>query len=104
MFYLQGDVEAAVKILLSLKADYKNVTGQDWKPAVAPSAAGQKTAGNKGGNNKSGQSRGMENSQEAGEVNAEIQKQGNIVRELKSKKADKVGFSASPSVARVYMT
>ena len=31
--YLQAAVDAAVKELLELKAQYKTVTGNDWKPA-----------------------------------------------------------------------
>jgi len=30
------DVEAAVKLLLDLKTEYKAATGQDWKPGAAP--------------------------------------------------------------------
>ncbi|XP_062863128.1 bifunctional glutamate/proline--tRNA ligase [Trichomycterus rosablanca] len=35
----QDQVDAAVKQLLDLKAEYKKQTGQDYKPGVAPSAA-----------------------------------------------------------------
>ena len=35
--FLQGAVDAEVKVLLALKADYKSLTGADYKP---PSAAG----------------------------------------------------------------
>jgi len=32
----KSDIDAAVKILLALKAEFKSVTGQDWKPASEP--------------------------------------------------------------------
>ena len=31
----KAEVEAAVKTLLELKAEYKAATGKDWKPAAA---------------------------------------------------------------------
>ena len=35
----QNQVEEAVKVLLALKADYKSVTGKDWKPGAHKPAA-----------------------------------------------------------------
>jgi aspartyl-tRNA synthetase len=32
----KSDIDAAVKTLLALKAEFKSVTGQDWKPASEP--------------------------------------------------------------------
>jgi hypothetical protein len=32
----KGEVDAAVKILLGLKADYKTVTKTEWKPGCVP--------------------------------------------------------------------
>ena len=32
MYVLQADIDAAVKALLVLKAEYKSATGKDWKP------------------------------------------------------------------------
>ena len=32
----KAEIDAAVKLLLSLKADFKAATGSDWKPAAAP--------------------------------------------------------------------
>ena len=37
----KAEVDAAVKLLLQLKADFKAATGNDWKPAAAL-AAGKK--------------------------------------------------------------
>ena len=34
----KAEVDAAVKLLLQLKADFKAATGNDWKPAAAPAA------------------------------------------------------------------
>ena len=82
---LQTEIDAEVKILLSLKTEYKNVTGKDWKPGVTPP-----TAENRGSGDRCGKSQGEGNSQQAEELNTKIQTQGNKVRELKSKKADKV--------------
>ncbi|EZA58690.1 Bifunctional aminoacyl-tRNA synthetase [Ooceraea biroi] len=59
-------VDEEVKILLSLKTDYKNATGQDWKPQTeALSASSTK------------------------QISDEIQKQGDKVRNLKSSKTEK---------------
>ena len=35
----QNQVDEAVKVLLLLKADYKSVTGKDWKPGAHKPAA-----------------------------------------------------------------
>lgn len=35
-------IDQEVKILISLKSEYKNVTGQDWKPTISPEAASKK--------------------------------------------------------------
>ena len=70
----QGEIDAAVKILLSLKADYKTAIGHDWKPSAAPAAATavETPAG------------------DADHLNQLISEQGNKVRDLKAKKAPKV--------------
>lgn len=36
----QSDIEAAVKLLLALKLDYKKVTGQDYKAGCPPTNDG----------------------------------------------------------------
>ena len=38
----KSEIDAAVKTLLALKADYKAATGNDWKPASAPAKAEKK--------------------------------------------------------------
>lgn len=39
-------VDAAVKTLLSLKADYKTATGTEWKPGCVPPATTVETVSN----------------------------------------------------------
>ena len=76
---LQADIDAAVKTLLSLKADYKTATGKEWKPGqhVANSPSKPAASAPSGGGN-------------ADEINEKIVAQGNTVRDLKAKKAPKV--------------
>jgi bifunctional glutamyl/prolyl-tRNA synthetase len=73
-------IDAEVKTLLALKAEYKNVTGTEWKPVSnkpEPLAAMTDQDG------KSGES-------EVAELTLKITDQGNVVRQLKSSGADKV--------------
>ncbi|XP_058813875.1 bifunctional glutamate/proline--tRNA ligase [Topomyia yanbarensis] len=69
----KADIDAAVKVLLELKAQYKVITGKDWKPEIlpAPKAAIQTST------------------KSAASINADIVKQGEIVRDFKAKKAAK---------------
>ncbi|EDW14211.1 bifunctional glutamate/proline--tRNA ligase [Drosophila mojavensis] len=78
----KDQIDVAVKQLLSLKADYKAASGKDWKPgqapaAMAPTSEAPAAAG------------------DAASVNASIVKQGDLVRELKSKKAAKPEIDAA---------
>lgn len=73
-------IDAEVKHLLQLKADFKNLTGKDWKPDMAPV-----TETNSCSKEISGKG---DNSKEA--LTTKITEQGNIVRDLKAKKAGKV--------------
>ncbi|KAG5307821.1 SYEP ligase, partial [Pseudoatta argentina] len=69
-------IDQEVKVLLSLKSDYKNTTGQDWKPADV----------------KVTESKVKPENQEiskAEKISEEIKKQGDKVRNLKSSKAEK---------------
>uniref|UniRef100_A0A182IPC6 Bifunctional glutamate/proline--tRNA ligase n=1 Tax=Anopheles atroparvus TaxID=41427 RepID=A0A182IPC6_ANOAO len=72
----KAEIDAAVKTLLDLKAQYKAATGSDYKPGVAPAAAAtpQPTAGTP---------------TNADKLNAQITEQGNLVRDLKASKAPK---------------
>lgn len=72
----KAQIEAEVKTLLALKAEYKAQTGQEYKPGAAPpSAPATQQAQN--------------NSHKIDELNAKIVQQGDIVRDLKSQKTEK---------------
>ena len=76
---LQADIDAAVKVLLDLKAQFKAATGKDWKPGMAvPAATGTPatSAPAAGGGGE--------------ELNKNVTAQGEAVRDLKTKKAPKV--------------
>ncbi|XP_039757718.1 bifunctional glutamate/proline--tRNA ligase isoform X4 [Pararge aegeria] len=68
----KAKVDVAVKGLLDLKAKYKAETGQDWKPGAVPAPVSKPASGN-----------------DASTLNTEITKQGDLVRSLKTTKADK---------------
>lgn len=78
-------VDGEVKVLLQLKADYKALTGQEWKPRAAP----PKKAADSGENVESAAGAGGEDPKIAALVE-KVNVQGNVVRELKAKKAPKV--------------
>jgi len=73
-------VTEAVNKLLALKAEYKAGCGQDWKPDGQPPAAKQPAAPKLEGGN---------------ELEGRITAQGDQVRALKSKKADKAEIDAA---------
>uniref|UniRef100_A0A182NG17 Bifunctional glutamate/proline--tRNA ligase n=1 Tax=Anopheles dirus TaxID=7168 RepID=A0A182NG17_9DIPT len=79
----KADIDAAVKVLLDLKAQYKALTGSDWKPGCVPVAVVASAAPSAGG------------SADAGSINAKIAEQGNLVRDLKAKKAAKPEIDAA---------
>ncbi|XP_050494226.1 bifunctional glutamate/proline--tRNA ligase isoform X8 [Bombus huntii] len=68
----KGVIDEEVKKLLSLKSDYKSVTGQDWKPSIIPTT----DVTNKDENS-------------ADKISESIQKQGDKVKKLKEIKTDK---------------
>ncbi|EFN67176.1 Bifunctional aminoacyl-tRNA synthetase [Camponotus floridanus] len=69
-------IDQEVKILLSLKNDYKTATGEEWKPVSEKTVKDKKT---EFGSLK----------EEYKMISEEIKKQGDKVRNLKSSKADK---------------
>ncbi|XP_055622940.1 bifunctional glutamate/proline--tRNA ligase isoform X2 [Toxorhynchites rutilus septentrionalis] len=81
------DVDAAVKTLLNLKAEYKSITGRDWKPAVAPVNVVSVENDTKSISPSSAES-----------INDKIIKQGDNVRVLKSNKAPKQEIEAQIKV------
>ncbi|GAB0087532.1 hypothetical protein DMENIID0001_018490 [Sergentomyia squamirostris] len=81
----KGDVDAAVKILLNLKAQYKAATGQEWKPGAAPPP--QPTSSQTG-------------TPSGSDLLEKISKQGDLVRSLKEKKAGKAEIDAGVKVLK----
>lgn len=72
----QDQVDAAVKQLLALKAEYKQQTGQDYKPgSQAPGSPAQSESSS---------------SPEAQKLFLLVAQQGELVRKLKSEKGPKV--------------
>lgn len=82
----KSDIDNAVKSLLALKADYKKVTGQDWKPTPAVTASPSPVSDSK--------TEPIMNSDSA-KLDAAIVLFGNSVRDLKSQKAPKVDIDAA---------
>ena len=78
----KAQIDAAVKELLALKASYKAATGADWSPnatpAPAPAAAAAAAAAP------------APASSQGDAIDAQIKQCGDKVRDLKTKKADKV--------------
>lgn len=79
----QDQVDAAVKQLLALKVEYKQLTGQEYKPGVAPA---QKTT------------IPVQNSPApaATDLYEKVAAQGELVRKLKAEKAPKVSRWLTP--------
>lgn len=76
----QDQVDAAVKQLLALKAEFKQVTGQDYKPGVAPVQKTQAPV------QKSPASAAPDTTG----LYEKVAEQGEVVRKLKTEKASKV--------------
>lgn len=79
--FLQDQIDAAVKQLLVLKAEYKQITGQEYKPGAAPV---QKTPAPV-------QKVPSPNLSATG-IYEKVAEQGEVVRKLKTEKAPKVRF------------
>ena len=73
----KADVDAAVKILLELKGEYKKATGSDWKPGTVIAPAKPASAG------------------QSSDLNEKINLQGDAVRTLKGQKAAKADIDAA---------
>ena len=85
-------IDAAVKTLLALKADYKAATGSDWKPGAAPAAKKEASPAS------SASSASSEMSELERDLTDRIGKQGDIVRKLKGEKADKADVDANVKI------
>ena len=86
VFHFQDDIGVAVKELLALKAEYKKVTGQDWKPGAAPPAAAPVGASPLAA---------APPASTGSDLDVKITAQGNKVRELKANKASKVSNAST---------
>ncbi|XP_023778638.1 bifunctional glutamate/proline--tRNA ligase isoform X7 [Cyanistes caeruleus] len=78
----KDQIDEAVKLLLSLKADYKEKTGQEYKPGHPPAAQG--TLPQASNTEQSGP-----DTPEAKALFSKVALQGEEVRKLKAEKADK---------------
>uniref|UniRef100_A0A8C7UGV3 Bifunctional glutamate/proline--tRNA ligase n=1 Tax=Oncorhynchus mykiss TaxID=8022 RepID=A0A8C7UGV3_ONCMY len=78
-FSFTDQVDAAVKQLLDLKAEYKQATGQDYKPGTAPVPAAAPVQSTQAPTVTSGSG-----------VYEHVTQQGDLVRKLKTEKAPKV--------------
>lgn len=83
----QEQVDAAVKQLLALKAEYKQVTGQDYKPGVPPAGASPSTPAQPAATNLA-VSGSPDSSPKS--IHDRVTQQGELVRKLKTDKAPKV--------------
>jgi len=90
----QATIEAAVKELLALKAEYKLAAGKDWLPGATPDAAGAAAAPAAAAPVKVPPTQQPPAASEAAVLNEKIVAQGNAVRDLKAAKADKVADEA----------
>ncbi|KAM7015995.1 bifunctional glutamate/proline--tRNA ligase isoform 2-T2 [Tautogolabrus adspersus] len=75
----KDQVDAAVKQLLALKAEYKQQTGQDYKPGQAPTSPAQTQSSSPSTNS----------SPQVQQLLSQVSQQGELVRKLKSEKAPK---------------
>lgn len=72
------DVDAAVKQLLALKAEYKEKTGQEYKPGSPPAVSGQSVS-----------CKPPAGTADSASLYNEVAAQGEVVRKLKAEKAPK---------------
>ncbi|KAM9408914.1 bifunctional glutamate/proline--tRNA ligase isoform 2-T2 [Pholidichthys leucotaenia] len=79
----KDQLDAAVKQLLALKAEYKQQTGEDYKPGPAPGIPAQEQTHTSSASTQSASSR------QAQELSSQVTQQGDLVRKLKSEKAPK---------------
>ncbi|XP_053523284.1 bifunctional glutamate/proline--tRNA ligase isoform X2 [Artibeus jamaicensis] len=72
------DIDTAVKQLLALKAEYKEKTGQEYKPGSPPAVTGQNVS-----------SKSPASTADSKSLYDEVAAQGEVVRKLKAEKAPK---------------
>ncbi|XP_068532131.1 bifunctional glutamate/proline--tRNA ligase isoform X4 [Anas acuta] len=84
----KDEIDEAVKLLLSLKADYKEKTGQDYKPGHPPAAQGALPQA-------SNTAQSGPDTPEAKALFNKVALQGDEVRKLKAEKAEKEKIDAA---------
>ena len=84
-------VGEAVKVLLDLKAQYKQLTGKDWTPSATAPAVPAATP-------KAAAASSASSSGAFADINNKIVAQGDIVRRLKTEKADKADIDANVKI------
>ena len=96
LLYFQPEIDAAVKVLLQLKSDYKSLVGKDWKPGAASGTTPKKqepaacTPIKQEIESEPPQAAGMDGLPDIGPLMEKIDIQGTKVRDLKAAKAPKV--------------
>ena len=94
-------IQAEVKVLLALKADYKSLTGQDWKPdaapAAAPAAAAPKETPYTGGGFTEDEKKTL-SAAAAAALDIKIAAVGDHIRKLKADKAEKPAIETEVKV------
>lgn len=93
--FLQDQVDAAVKQLLSLKAEYKQQTGQEYKPGMSPSSGPAPAQSSPAPPQSS-------SSPQAQALFSDIAQQGEQVRRLKAEKAPKVCLNLFANIIKYY--
>uniref|UniRef100_A0A4W6G4H1 Bifunctional glutamate/proline--tRNA ligase n=1 Tax=Lates calcarifer TaxID=8187 RepID=A0A4W6G4H1_LATCA len=83
----KDEIDGAVKQLLALKAEFKKLTGQEYKPGMAPPTA------------TSPAPQPATNSSSSSDLYERVAQQGEVVRKLKSEKAPKVSRSVKQLLA-----
>lgn len=84
----QDQIDAAVKQLLALKAEYKQVTGQEYKPGAPPAGASPSAPAQPAAATTPAVSDSSDSSPKA--IYDRVSQQGDLVRKLKTEKAPKV--------------
>lgn len=79
--WYQDQIDSAVKQLLALKAEFKKITGQDYKPGMGTPTSSAATTVTSSFSSSLSSSTGLYE---------RVAQQGEVVRKLKSEKAPKV--------------
>ncbi|XP_030233251.1 bifunctional glutamate/proline--tRNA ligase isoform X1 [Gadus morhua] len=92
----KDQIDAAVKQLLALKAEFKQITGQDYKPGMTPTNAAPPTATATVTTTTSASSSTSSSSSSApGGLYEQVSQQGDALRKLKAEKAPKDQIDAA---------